>query len=326
MRAGDTMILNNSPASQGGAASVLIVRATGDTPSGFSVYKGKTGVRPVLNQTSTGLCINSGTNSQVWIENLECDQDGASGNVVSGLNINIIFYNFKISDGGGNGITTGGNGNKLIASELSGIGGDGWSTGDVNSIFLGNYIHDITGKGISFIGTSINGVTAFNIIDTCGGRGWHGSGAIATLQTPQLFFNNTVYGCGDSGFEITDADAALVLLNNIFQDNGNAAGEFNYESAAGTIEAVGVHFYNLFYHQGGGGGANLSGLTVNSTELTSDPLFIDPANGDFRLKNTSPAKAAAFPGQFLGGPLGYLDMGAVQRIGISPHAISMIGM
>ena len=54
---------------------------------------------------------------------------------------------------------------------------------------------------------------------------------------------------------------------------------------------------------------------VIRVDLTSDPLLVDPANGDFRLKAGSPCKATGFPGQFLGGSLGYLDMGAVQMRG-----------
>jgi len=72
---------------------------------------------------------------------------------------------------------------------------------------------------------------------------------------------------------------------------------------------LGFHGYNCFYKSSN----NLSGLTVNGTETTSDPLLTDPANADFTLSSSSPCKATGFPGQFLGGSLGYLDMGAVQR-------------
>lgn len=156
---------------------------------------------------------------------------------------------------------------------------------------------------------------AVNIIDTCGGRGIYYSSASVSgnPDCSSHIIGNTVYGCGNSGLEVADADQPVDLYNNIFQDNGNAAGEYNVEWAAGAAEYISVHGYNCFYHQGGGGGANLSGLTANSTEATGDPLFTNPGSGDFSLGSSSPCKATGFPGQFLGGNLGYLDMGAVQR-------------
>ena len=106
-------------------------------------------------------------------------------------------------------------------------------------------------------------------------------------------------------------------MNNIFSENGNAAGEFNVEWVSGAAEYVSFHGWNVFYHSGGGGGANLSGLTVNaqvaSSEFTTDPAFTNAAGGDFSIGSTSPAKATGYPGAFLGGSTGYLDIGAVQR-------------
>ena len=117
------------------------------------------------------------------------------------------------------------------------------------------------------------------------------------------------------------ADAADVWIQ-----NGNAAGESNVEWAAGAAENVGSHGYNDFYQSGGT--TNLAGLTANSTEITTDPLFVNAAGGDFRLKAGSPARSAAFPGQFLGGgsSVGYLDMGAVQVREGSPILVNSPGL
>ena len=75
------------------------------------------------------------------------------------------------------------------------------------------------------------------------------------------------------------------MLNNIFVNDGTHA---NVIWDAGTAELVGGHYYNVFYASGG---TNLTGLTANSTELTTDPLLNNPAGGDFSLQSTSPAKA-----------------------------------
>lgn len=300
---------NNSPASK--TTDFITQRVAGTAAAGLVTYRGKAGTRPVLNVTNTTQCIQGAANIHYWsISNLEFDQDGASGNVVDAINgANTEITNIKVSDGGGIAINFTNN-CVLSFSELTGVLGDGLNM-SANANSFGNYIHDVGGDGIESTSTTPGLRVIASIIDTAAGRGIYCSGAIAANTVIGSVINgNSIYLCGDSGFEVADTDFSLsVFSNNIFQDNGNAAGEFNIE----VLSSFWPHSYNLYYHQGGGGGANLSGLTANTTELTSDPLFVDAPNGDFRLNSTSPAKATGFPGQFLGGPLGYLDMGAVQR-------------
>ena len=268
--------------------------------------RGKTGVRPVINNTSTTQCIEMGAFVLWWFENLELDQDGASGNVITNnTNANgSVFYNIKISDGGGAGTSGGATGQSISACEITGVVGDALSALAASSIAFGNYIHDTSADGIEITsaGPAVI-VISRNILDTCAGKGINFSGATTTPSHRLFIDGNTIYGCGDSGLEVTDADSQMMLINNIFSENGNAAGEYNVEWVAGTAEANSFHGWNVFYHSGGGGGANLSGLTVNaqvaSSEFTTDPAFTDAAGGDFSISSTSPAKASGFPGQFL---------------------------
>jgi len=299
--AGDQVVLNNTPASK--AVDFLTCRTPGDSASGFIKFRGASGSRPVLQVTNTNQCIEGGSQALWWFENLELDQDGASGNVAQATGAGTVFYNVKVSDGGGAGITASTNGHRLIGNEVTGILGDAISFNTL-TVCHGNNLHDVSGDGIENNGTSAMFVS-FNVIDTCAGRGiFASSTSITSPGNPLFLTNNTVYGCGDTGFEVADADAPVVLVNSIFSENGNAAGEYNVEWTAGAAENVSFHAWNNFYHSGGGGGANLSGLTVNahvaSSEFTTDPQFTDAAGGNFSIGSSSPAKAAGFPGAFLG--------------------------
>ncbi len=317
LRAGDTAIFNNSPASA--SAALWTFRTAGDSTSGPAKIKGKVGTRPVLTNTSTGTCVSYNTLFNVWVENLELAQNGASGNVVNMAATNETLYNVKISDGGAIGAAPATTAfSRIIGCEITGVLTDG-ITASVNGAFIGNYIHDVPGDGIEISSTSPTSVVLNNVIDTCAARGIYFSGAVGAANAHSaLIAGNTVYGCGDSGIEITDADTNPILINNIVSDNGNAAGESNIEWVAGAAEMVGFHAWNVVYNSGTGADAPIN-FTVNaivaSSEFTTDPLFGGAAGGDFTLKAGSPARGAGFPGQFLGGSLGYLDIGAVQARG-----------
>jgi hypothetical protein len=311
LRAGDIVQFNDSPASS--ASTLLTCRAAGTAAGGMIQVRGKSGVRPTLTCSGTVNVIAPNAQAAWHISNLEIVQTGASGNALSDAGSGWLFENLKVSDAGQVGISITVGGTRVIGCDIGGgsiTDGIATTTG-VQVTIVGNYIHDVSDVGIEFSGANMNGaLIAHNVIDTCGGRGVHiVSSSVAQGAMNVIMINNTVYNCGNSGLEVTDADTGVVLLNNIFQDNGNAAGEYNVEWVAGAAEYLGYHAYNCFYKSGN----NLSGLTANSTEVTTDPLFTDAANGDFSLGSSSPCKATGFPGQLLNGSLGYLDMGAVQR-------------
>jgi hypothetical protein len=323
--AGDIMELGDSPAAV--AADWITCVNAGDSTSGFIKVIGKTGVRPVINVTNTTQCIEGGTQALWWFENLELDQDGASGAVVQNLGTGCVVKNVKIIDGGGHGISTSSAGLLVIDCEITGLAaGDGINIATTAGLISGCYIHDLSGDGIECSPANPQLKIVNNIIDTVTGRGIAITGNSTNTSHGVLIMNNTVYGCGDTGLEITDADTMVQLINNIFSENGNAAGEFNAEWVAGAAERVGYHSHNVFFHSGGGGGANLSGLTVNGTEATTDPALTNPASADFSISAASPAAGTGTPGAFLGGPTGYRDMGAVQRqVVASAGGAKMVG-
>src|SRR3990172_3111371 len=311
LRAGDTVIVNNSPAAS--TVTYLTARTGGDSASGPITLRGKTGVRPVFNVTNTSIVLTGNSQGNWTIENLELDQDGASGDVISGFSGGQKFRNLKIVDGGAAGIVLGTGSAIVEACEITGLATNGVvHTASTNpQLIIGNYIHDNGTNGINNNIAGPTSVIAFNIIDSNAGRGIYLNGATTTFGHFVHIVGNTIYGNGDSGIEVTDADTNVTLINNIFEANGNAAGEYNVEWVAGAAELTGRHFNNVFYL--GAGSNNLLNLTTNSTESTADPGFTDKANGNFAVSATGSAKATGYPGVFLGGPTGYMDMGPVQR-------------
>ncbi len=313
LRAGWIAQFNNSPASHSGSTMWEVPNNAandGNSTDGPIKVIGKTGVRPALTVTDTNLIVNGGSRANWWWENLEFVQQGASGNIFVSLGGSCTQYNIKVSDAGGIGVTGVGNGNRLIASEISGVGGDGYDS-NARATTMGNYVHDCGGRGIDISSGGSIEHCLFNIVDTCADRGIYVSSDGAAGGAQWIAFC-TVYGCGNSGIEVIGPTDYSTIMNNIASENGNAGGEANFEWAnANGTEKTAFHGWNLAYHSGGG--TNYSGWTQASTEITGDPLFTNPSGGDFSLGDSSPAIAAGFPGQFLGGSLGYLDLGAVQK-------------
>ncbi len=309
--AGDVVIFNNTPAAQ--AASMWTFRNAGTQAAGYCKIKGASGVRPVLNTTNTSVCVADGANAMCWVENLELDQDGASGNVLTFTGAGSVVYNVKVSDGGAVGLAITGNNERAIACEVTGVLTTGILIASTNTVF-GCYIHDVGGDGIGSASTAPTVVIANNIIDTCAGRGINFSGNASTPANFIFISGNTIYGCGNSGLELQDAELTMTLINNIFQDNGDAAGEFNVEGA-GNLDINGsFHAFNDFFKASN----NLSNIAANGqvagSEITTDPLLASPAAADFRLQPGSPAENFGYPGLLLGGSTGgtgFRDLGAL---------------
>ncbi len=322
LRAGDQLFFENTPAAR--ATTYLTTRTNGDSTSGQIVVRGPTlalGTAPTvtLNVTSTPNVITGGSNTAWTIQDLVLDQDGASGDAVSINAGGWLFKNVKIIDCGGSGINLNGGIANVIGCEITGCGAAG-IVGNTSpaGCFSGNYIHDNTTHGISLAGTaSPNHVITNNLIDSNAGKGISlAHSGVTTQGHSTVVVGNTVYGNGDSGLEIADADMNVFWTNNIFSTNTNQ----NVKWAAGTGELHGYHGYNVFYVPSG---TNLTNVTANSTEITTDPLMSNPAAGDFTIPFGSPAKAAGYPGQFMGASLGYRDIGAVEQPSV--HFAGVIG-
>lgn len=308
LRAGDTVNINNSPASAAG--TLITPRVAGDTTSGYVTWKGTSGY-PTLTCTDASNLLTGNVAFQ-RITGLTFVQQGASAVCInlSGTSAdNWLIDNNKFTDSGGNAITiaSGATGCRIIGNEISGAGAHGISASDNTCVIMFNYIHDVTTDGINFNSSTSLQFVYGNIIDTCTGRGILKSSTSTHLL---VLLQNIIYGNGNSGWE--NANHTLcVLFNNIFMNNGDAAGEYNLEGGS-MFAALSIGDYNCFYD--GGSGDNLLNYTAGANDITTDPSFTNAASGDFSLGSSSPCKATGFPGAFIGGTsTGYMDMGIVQR-------------
>lgn len=314
LRAGDTVNFNNSPASAAG--TLITARVAGDTTSGYVKWKGTSGY-PTLTCTDASDLFTGNVAFQ-WIEGLTLTQQGATQNCIelSGTAAdNWVIYNNKFTDSGGPmiNIASGATSCRIIGNEFSGTNtasAHGISASDNTVVIAYNYIHDLAGTTCDGINLNSSSSLQFifgNIIDTCTGRGI----LKASTSTHILaLLQNIIYGCGNSGFENANHTLA-VLFNNIFMNNGDAAGEYNLEGGS-MFAALSLGNYNCFYD--GGAGDNLLNYTAGANDITTDPDFAGASSGNFALNSGSPCKATGFPGAFIGGlSTGYMDMGPIQR-------------
>lgn len=322
LRAGDTLQFNNTPATRTTSAYVTTAVA-GDATSGRINIRGKTGVRPVLEMTGNGTAI-SGGHGNYAVSNLELKSSGTFAILTT--TTGWWVDNVKITGTGGSatqhGITVG-NSSVVTNSEISGVGGSGISasTNGEGVFAFGNYIHGCGIDGIAVVGTAPRSQIISNVISGNSGRGIYSSGATTTQNSFLGIIGNTIYGNTLAGVEIADADTVVVLRNNIVM-NTNTADIVKW--AAGNADLLSSHAYNVFYSSSSG---VLNGLTANSTEFTTNPLFTNAAGGDFSISASSPAAGGGFPGTIpVAGPsTGYRDIGAIQRQVTAGGVVGVIG-
>ena len=130
------------------------------------------------------------------------------------------------------------------------------------------------------------------------------------------FYNNTIYNL-PSGLNNWFGVNGVDVYNNIF-----AAVDFPFrlESSAGNFTAN-----NNLYHQFNdfvvedrsvGGFSQWQALGYDANSLTADPLFVNPANADFHLQSSSPARNTGRGGTTMGA---YVTGNEVIGIGGAAH-------
>lgn len=328
VRPGDTVIFNNSPATR--TTAFITTRVAGDSTLGYISYRGKIGVLPLLRLTSgVTAVINASVNGQnTSFSNFELSTDGTGVPLQLGANGQIVT-GVKVSKTTGSAacVTTGTLGNiRLFNSEFTGCAGDGITDAGLNHLIFGNYIHGNAGNGITVSTTSAQGIfIESNIISTNTGKGISISGAPTTQTNMTSISGNTIYNNASDGLNVADTDTTVNLTNNIFYSNGTAGG-YNINWAAGNAELLGTHSNNVFFQNAGGATGNLLNLTANSTEFTTDPLFVNATGANFAIGNTSPAAASGTPLTWLGASTtSYPDIGAMQRQGGAAGSTQVFG-
>ena len=320
VRGGDEIIFNTDIS---GALNVVNrIAASFIGPGNFvghgNVYlTGKAGARRVFTNTGNGTLLNPAASSSfIWTyaKNLELQSQGTGAAYSSSGGFSSVFYDCVMSDSGAQNTIAKDAAAVLIRSLFKTLTSGVQSSSSTTYMFQ-SHITDITGDGLT-ITTSGNLIAIDSIIERCTDQGIvstnNGSRAV------YLLVGNTLYRSANSGLEETGSNTSVVnllMFNNILKDNGDASTEANIELLSSARRII-VDKDNVFSISGALGGVNALGYTLDSSDLTSDPLFVDPdaaaGSRNFGLQSTSPAKGISytFPGSL---SVSYRDMGAVQR-------------
>jgi hypothetical protein len=258
-----------------------------------------------LNFRGKNIYLTSIDGPKITIINGRKPQNPDSGSVVcfiSGESSDAVLHGFTIKGGTG-----------TIKSGVGKIGGGIWCLNSSPTIEE-NIIRDNVssdGGGLE-ISRSSNPIIKYNII-------WRNKafttnpaflslgGGIGTVNGAKpLILNNTIVGneclTGAGGVSSLFRGTNPVLRNNIIAGN-NDGGIMRYQSGTATIS-----YCNVFDNPGTHG--NYYGVSPGDGCVSADPMFIDAANGDFRLAGDSPCIDAGDPNDL--DPDGSIrDLGAV---------------
>jgi hypothetical protein len=259
-------------------------------------FIGKPGARRVLANLGNGVLFTgsvSNSNMLQTLENMEIISAGTGAAFTGSSNWGCRFYDCVMSDSGGlNQI-----GNNLASAMIR----TRWTTFGIAGLgstlyMIESYMHDMGSTQTLQSGSTSTFVMINSIIER-GPAGVQITQVSGSTFNTYIFYGNTFYRNDNSGYEETLHPAGLLLmLRNIFKDNGNAAGEYNIELPNDNPNRIIWSADNLFSIDGARGGGNLSNFTAGPLDLSGvDPLFVDPDNASQASRNF--ALAAASPGR-----------------------------
>lgn len=320
LRPGDTIIINDDIASASGK-TIDNLPVSGTGTGGFITIKGKTGVRPKITSTGNGQrVVEQSSADHYWFENLELINSGTGDNggaLVVNSNHN-IFYNIKITDSGGAGFFNENGLNSYIKCEASGCALAGFKISNNHGNFVNCYSHDNVGDGFRYDSTPRANLINCIFESNTGFGVWFETSP-GTIFLSALLHGLTVYNNAAGGISAAHVNNGHVLINSVLDSNGDAGGEYNFNWPTNAFELVGFHAHNVFYD--GGAGDNLNNLTadaqVPSSEFTTNPALVDPANANFIPGVSGSAYGVASNPSATTTP-GEGDIGAIQGLKVSP--------
>jgi len=331
---GNTFSGNSSSSVGGGGAYVYggsgtTVTLIGNTLRGNSSGSGGGGAY-VYGGSGTTVTLSGNTfsgNSSSSVGGGGAYVSGGSGTTVT-LNGNTFSGNSSTSVGGGAcvayGTTVTFSGNTFSGnSSSSSAGGGAYVSGgsDTTVALTGNLFSGNSGRSVGGLHLS-GGTTATlsrNIFRDNRATAGSGGGLYASLPTLQLFNNlfhgNSQQGTGAGGGAWIKATTRLEMVNNTLTENqaaGNGGGAFF--QVDGTTEELHVFNNIIWGNTAAGNGADVAMAGTGSWKefsyncahgmygvwdraehnLDLAPVFFDPVNRNYRLRNTSPCLDAGF--------------------------------
>jgi hypothetical protein len=178
-------------------------------------------------------------------------------------------------------------------------------TGDQNILLVNCVVQYCETAAISFVVVTAHNCTfmhnASSAITSCNSlnvtnciiasNGLHGIYMNIGMLT--IITNCIIYGNSNDG--ISSRNGVPLISNSIVANNGGYG--LDLDTGLGPVLFLD---YNLFYNNTSGN----RGFIAGAHDLATDPLFMDAANGDFRLQAGSPCINAGYPSG---------DIGALQR-------------
>ena len=186
-------------------------------------------------------------------------------------------------------------------AENAGFAGFQGGGGDGKGLYQFCIARNNSADGFTEAASSPSGDQLSCIAHDNGGDGFRGrdrhttSNCVAYNNTGKGFYafgtktryeQNTAYNNGGDGFDLLTEK--LFCANNSSSQNGGYA--FRFDESSGVFRGID---YN-HTHSNTSGKTNLSGGLPGGNNITGDPLFADPANGDFTPQSGSALLNAGF--------------------------------
>ena len=170
----------------------------------------------------------------------------------------------------------------LLGCEADSNSSDGFKmVNERNYKIISCYSHDNTGEGIQ---NSSGSFDAYNSVsESNADSGFETGGAGSSMFAYNcVAYNNT--GAANSGF-LAGTATNLSAVENIFINNSSSSnGQYAFNLSGGTDVTNYFDFNNYFGHT-----TELNNITAGDNDTgDADPLFTNPATGNFTLQATSP--------------------------------------